>query len=68
MEESNRQEKKAKDEEKARMKKKIDTLKSMKEVRKKTIDEGLEYIKNHGRPLYKKMQQEYHAQVELPGL
>ena len=68
MEESNKQEKNAKEEEKARMKKKIDTLKSMSEVRKKTIDEGLEYIKSHGRPLYKKMQQEYHAQVELPGL
>ena len=68
IEETSRQDKKAKDEEKAKMKKKIEVLKSMTEVRKKAIDDGLESIKKYGKPLYKKMQEEFHNNVELPSL
>ena len=50
------------------MVKKIEHLKSQPDNRKKTIEEGLEFIKKHGRPLFKKMEEEFHNRVELPTL
>jgi hypothetical protein len=35
---------------------KIEQLKGMTDVRKRTIDEGLDLIKKHGRPMFKKME------------
>jgi len=36
--------------------KKIEFIKSQSNVRKRTIDEGLDMLKKQGRPLYKKME------------
>lgn len=35
----------------------------MSQARKRTIDEGLEFIKKQGRPMYKKMQEDYYNRV-----
>lgn len=43
-------------------------MKSQPDNRKKTIEESLEFIKKQGRPLFKKMEEEYLNKVELPSL
>lgn len=48
--------------------KKIEMLKSQPETRKKTIEEGLEFMKKQGMPLFKKMEEEFHNKVEIPSL
>jgi hypothetical protein len=36
---------------------KIEQIKSMGDARKRTIEEGLEFMKKQGRPLFKKMEE-----------
>jgi hypothetical protein len=40
----------------------------MVDARKRTIDDGLDFIKKQGRPLYKKMEEDFYNRVELPSL
>jgi hypothetical protein len=46
-----------KEDEKNKMMKKIEMLKSQPDVRKRTIEEGMDFIKKYGRPLFKKMEE-----------
>ena len=48
--------------------KKIQLIKSQAGSRKKTIEESLEFMKKQGRPLYKKMEEDFYNKVELPTL
>ena len=43
-------------------------IKSQAGSRKKTIEESLEFMKKQGRPLYKKMEEDFYNKVELPTL
>ncbi len=63
VEETAKQEQKMKEEEKLRMIKKIEFIKSQVDVRKKTIEEGLDFLKKQGRPLYKKMEKDFYNKV-----
>ncbi len=48
--------------------KKIEQIKSMADARKRTIEESLDFMKKQGRPLFKKMEEEFYNRVELPSL
>lgn len=48
--------------------KKIEFYRSQSENRKKAIDQSLEFVKQQGRPLFKRMEEEFKNKVELPGL
>ena len=50
------------------MSKNIQFYRSQASNRKKTIEESLEFMKKQGRPLFKKMEEEYHNKIELPTL
>lgn len=48
--------------------KKIEQIKSQAENRKRTIEESLDFMKKQGRPLFKKMEEEFYNKIELPTL
>lgn len=43
--------------------KKIEQIKSMADARKRTIEESLDFMKKQGRPLFKKMEEEFYNRV-----
>lgn len=47
---------------------KIEQIKTMADARKRTIDDSLDFIKKQGRPLFKKMEEDFYNRVELPSL
>lgn len=59
---------KLKEDEKNKMLRNIETFRSQSETRKRTIEESLEFMKKQGRPLFKKMEEEFHNKVEIPSL